>query len=197
MFATKKAKSLRGNTCAQVFVSDKDFVTVYMMKTESDYINTLKEFAKDVGAPDVLVCDASKTQTQRKVKEFCTEIGTTHITLEAATQWADRAELFIGFLKEATRKDPRETGSPIVLWDYCMEWRVIIYQVTAKKLYQLHGSNPHTATFGTQADISNLCLFGWYEWVYYRDQMAAYPHQKECLGPCLGPARNEENVMAN
>jgi hypothetical protein len=89
MFATKKAKSLRGNTCAQVFVSDKDFVTAHMMKTESIYINTLKEFAKDVGAPDILVCDASKTQTQRKVKEFCTAIGTTHITLEAATQWAD------------------------------------------------------------------------------------------------------------
>jgi hypothetical protein len=140
-----------------------------MMKTESDYINTLKEFGKDVGAPDMLVCDASKTQTQRKVKEFCTEIGTTHKTLEAATQWADQVELFIGFLKEATRKDLWETGSSIMLWDYCMERRVIIYQVTAKKLYQLHGSNPHTATFGTQADISNLCLFGWYEWVYYRD----------------------------
>ncbi len=89
MFATKKAKSLQGNTCAQVFVLDKDFVTVYMMKMESNYINTLKEFAKDVGAPDMLVCDASKTQTQQKVKEFCTEISTTHITLEAATQWAD------------------------------------------------------------------------------------------------------------
>ena len=57
------------------------------------------------------------------MKEFCTEIGTTHITLKAATQWADRAELFIGFLKEATRKDLRETGSPIVRWDYCMERR--------------------------------------------------------------------------
>ena len=26
MFATKKAKSLRGNTCCQVFVSDNDFL---------------------------------------------------------------------------------------------------------------------------------------------------------------------------
>ncbi len=58
---------------------------MYMMKTESDYINTLKEFAKDVGAPAMLVCDASKTQMQQKVKEFCTQIGTTHITLVAAT----------------------------------------------------------------------------------------------------------------
>jgi hypothetical protein len=27
--------------------------------------------------------------------------------------------------------------------------------------------------------------------------MAKYPFQKECLGQCLGPARNEGNVMAN
>ena len=78
-----------------------------------------------------------------------------------------------------------------------MEQRVLIYQVTAKKRFQLHGMNPHTATFGTQADISNLCLFGWYEWVYYREQQAPYPFQKECLGRCLGPATNEGNVMAN
>ncbi len=27
--------------------------------------------------------------------------------------------------------------------------------------------------------------------------MAAYPHRKECLGRCLGPSRNDGNVMAN
>ena len=27
--------------------------------------------------------------------------------------------------------------------------------------------------------------------------MAAFPFQKECLGRCLGPAKNEGNVMAN
>ena len=78
-----------------------------------------------------------------------------------------------------------------------MEWRVLIFQVTAKKLFQLYGLNPHTATFGTQADILKSCLFGWYEWVYYRDKMAKHPFQKECLRRCLGPARNEGNVMAN
>ena len=90
----------------------------------------------------------------------------------------------------------RATGSPIVLWDYCMERCALIFQVTAKKLFQLNGTNPHTATFGTEADISHICNFGWYEWVYYRTQSAQYPFQKECLGHCLGPARNEGNVMA-
>jgi hypothetical protein len=147
------------------------------MKKESEYILALKQFVKDVGAPEILFCDLANTQKKREVKDFCTQMGTTLSILEAETQWANRAELFVGLVKGATRKDLRESGSPIVLWDYCMERRCLIYQVTAKKLFQLHGSTPHTATFGTEADISSLWLFGWYEWVYYRDQQAAFPFQ--------------------
>ena len=33
--------------------------------------------------------------------------------------------------------------------------------------------------------------------VYYRDKTAMYPFQKECLGQCLGPAKNEGNMKAN
>ena len=33
--------------------------------------------------------------------------------------------------------------------------------------------------------------------MYYRDKLAKFPFQKECLGRCLGPAKNERNVMAN
>ena len=148
------------------------------MAKEAEYFLALKEFSKDVGAPDVLVCDSAKTQKKREVKEFCTQIGTTIKILEAETQWANQAELVVGLIKEATRKDLRDSGSPIVLWDYCLEQRALINQVIAKKLFQLNGVNPHTATFGTQADISNLCQFGWYKWVYYCDKQAAYPFQK-------------------
>ena len=196
LYATAKAKSTRGNTCAQIFVSDKGFVSVYPMRDTKSYLNSLKQFAKDIGAPDALVCDSHPTQKKREVRDFCAQIGTTLRVLEANTQWANRAELYVGLIKEATRKDMRETDSPIVLWDYCMERRASIFQVTAKKLFQLNGTNPHTATFGTEADISHLCQFGWYEWVYFRDQAASYPYPKECLGRCLGPAKNEGNEMA-
>jgi hypothetical protein len=89
MFATMKAKSLRGNTCCQVFFSDKDYMNVYPMKKESEYPLALKLFAKEVGAPNILVCDGSKTQNQRDVKTFLTQIGTTLKTLEAETQEAN------------------------------------------------------------------------------------------------------------
>ncbi len=153
-------------------------------------------FAKEVGAPEVLVSNLHPTQKKRKVKDFCIQIGTTLCVLEAETQWANCAELYAGLLKEATHKDMRAIGSPIVLCNYCMERRALIFQVTTKKLFQLNGTNPHTATFGTEADISHLCIFGWYEWVYYHNQSAAYPFQKECLGRCLGPVKNEGNIMA-
>ena len=157
LFVTSAAKSSRGNICAQLFVSDKGFVAFYPMKKQQEVYLAVKQFAKEVGAPEVLVCDPHPAQIKREVREFCTQIGTTLKVLEAETQWANRAELYIGLMKEATRKDMRISGSPLVLWDYCMERRALIFQITAKKLFQLNGTNPHTLTFGSEADISHIC----------------------------------------
>ena len=89
MFATAKTKSLCGNTCVQIFVLDKDYPAIYPMKKKADYILALQEFAKDIGAPDVLTCDLAWTEKKREVKDFCTQIGTTLHILEAETQWAN------------------------------------------------------------------------------------------------------------
>ncbi len=164
---TGNAKSSQGNICGQLFVSIKGFVAFYPMKRQADYFLALKQFDKDVGAPDVLVCNLHPAQTKREVQNFCTQIGTTLKVLEAETQWANRVELYIGLMKEATQKDMQLLGSLLVLWDYCMECRALIFQITAKKLFQLNGTNPHTMTFGAKADILNLCHFGWYKWVYF------------------------------
>ena len=111
------------------------------------------------------------------MKGFLTGIGTTLKVIEEETQHTNQAELLVGMFKEAMRKDLSESNLPIVLWDYCMQRQALIYNCTAKKLFQLNGTNPYTATLGDQADISNLCQFGWYEWVYYWDSTAGYPHQ--------------------
>ncbi len=136
----------------------------------------MKQFGKEVGAPEVLVCDPHLAQTKQEVREFCTQIGMMLKVLEAKTQWANRAELYIGFMKEVTRKDMRSSGSPLVLWDYCMEQQALIFQITAKKLFQLNGTNPHTSTFGTEADISHICQYPWYKWVYCRDTKTFFPY---------------------
>ena len=43
--------------------------------------------------------------------------------------------------------------------------------------------------------MSNHCIFGLYEWVYYRDY-GSFPANKEKLGRVLGPLQNEGNEMA-
>ena len=196
LYVTAKAKSTRQNIGAQLYVSDKGYVAVYPVRETKQFLDTLRLFAKEVGAPKILVLDPHPTQKKKEVQNFCHKIGTTLRVLENETQWANRAELYIGLIKEAMRKDKRETHSPLVLWDYAMERRALLYQVISKNLYQLNGTNPYTATFGEEADISHICQFGWYQFVYYREQSASYPHMKEYLGRCLGPAKNEGNKMA-
>ena len=130
------------------------------------------------------------------VWKFCNNIGTTLHALEGGTPWSNKAELYIGLLKEAVRKDLRETNSPMILWDYCVERRARINNLMAKDNFKLHGTTPHTATMAEEGDISSLCQFGWYEWCYYREHTAAFPHNREVLGRVLGPACSEGNEMA-
>ena len=89
-----------------------------------------------------------------------------------------------------------EKDSPLIFWDYCAERRASITNMTAKDLFQLQGTTPHTATFGEEGDISNICQFGWYDWVYFRESVAAFPYPVEVLGRCLGPTKNGGNEMA-
>ena len=110
-------------------------------------------------------------------------------------QWANRAELYVGLFKEAVRKDMLDTDSPLIFLDYCTERRALITNMTAKNLFQLQGQTPHFATFVEVGDISNICNFGWYEWVYFRETTAAFPYPAHVLGRCLGPAKNEGNEM--
>ena len=167
VIVTAKVKSTRGYTHMQIFVSDKGYVKVYPMKSLTEYPSALRQFAKEVGAPYILVADPHKSHASKEVMDFCNKIGTTLRLLEQKTQWVNRAELYVGLTKEAVRKDIRLMGSPLVLWDYAAERRSDIISLTARDLFQLQGSNPHTATFCEEGDISNLCQFGWYEWVFF------------------------------
>ena len=54
----------------------------------------------------------------------------------------------------------QEKHSPLVLWDYGVKRRALIMNATANDLFQLRGTNPHTATFGDEIDISNICQSG-------------------------------------
>ena len=86
----------------------------------------MKQFAKEVGAPDAIICDSAPEQKSIELRKFVREIGSTLRVLETGTPWANKAELYIGLLKEAVRKDMRNSNCPLVFWDYCLERRARI-----------------------------------------------------------------------
>ena len=196
-FATKKGgQSSRGHTCCQLFVTDKGFIYVVPMKKKSEVLLAIKQFAKEIGAPDFFVADISGEQMSSEVTKFCNDIGTTLRALEEGTPWSNKAELYIGLIKEAVRKDMCKMNSPLCLWDNCVERRARINNLTARNAFKLHGSTPHTVTTGDEGDISNLCQYGWYEWCYFRDQTVAFLNNKKVLGRVPGPARGAGNEIA-
>ena len=196
-FATKAAgKSTRGHKCCQLFVTDKGFTYVVPMRSKGDVLLAVKQFAKAIGAPEAIICDAAGENQSKELRQFCSEIGTTLRWIEEGTPWANKAELYIGIIKEAVRKDMKEACSPLVLWDYCIERRVRINNMVAKDRFNLHGLNAHTTLTGEEADISNLCKYAWYEWCYFREQKAKFPFNREVLGRVLGPATGAGNEMA-
>ena len=65
----------------------------------------------------------------------------------------------------------------------------------SKNLFQLRVQTPHYATFGEEGDISNICQFGWYEWLYLRETTGKFPYPSPVLGRCLGPEKNEGNKI--
>ena len=133
-FATKKGgQSSRGHTCCQLFVTDKGFIHGVPMKKKSEVLHAIKQFAKEIGAPDSFVAVMSGEQMSSELKKFCNDIGTTLRALEEGTPWSNKAELYIGLIKEAVRTDMCESNSPLCFWDYCVERRARINNLTAKK----------------------------------------------------------------
>ena len=194
--AKMKCTSLRGYQYCQLFVSDKGFIFVVFMRKKSEFPLALKAFAKEIGVPSSLIMDPSGEQTSNVVKKFAQECSMKLKLLEESTQWADLAERYIGMLKSAVMNEMFKQDCPMILWDYCVEWRVRVHNVIAKDSLNLDGQNAQIVTTGDVPDISNLCRFGFYQWVYYWDNKHGFPEQKRRIGRALGPSRYEGNSMA-
>jgi hypothetical protein len=83
------------------------------MKSKSEVLQAVKQFAKEIGAPDAIICDMAGEQTSNALKRFCQEIGTTLRVLEEGTPWENKTELYVGLIKEAVRKDMKESDCPL------------------------------------------------------------------------------------
>ena len=197
MFASKRAgKSFRNYTCVQVYASEFGWVRADLMKSEAEIHLSVKSMFKDVGVPKKLIADGAKAQISGKSRDICNMSGCKVVELEKSTPFANRAERYIQILKNGCKTDMVRADSPMILWDYCIERRVLIENASAKDNYLLKGSVPHSMMTGEMTDISNLCNFNWYEWVKFRKPGEQFPYPTEWLGRCLGPSNSQGNAMS-
>ena len=73
------------------------------LKNKSEVMSPVKQFTKEIGAPDAIVCDMLMEQTSPEIKTFLNDIGMTLRVLEEGTPLANKAEQYIGLLKESVR----------------------------------------------------------------------------------------------
>ena len=193
-----KCKSLRGNKYAQVFATAFHFSRVIPLKSKGDAHQALDEFFTQVGIPAAIIPDNAKELTQGEFKKKANKAQCPIKPIEAYTPNANVAEHVIRELKRSYRRIMIEKTVPEVLWDYCLEWVSHVRTHTSLFTKGLDGKTPATMMTGDTCDISFLCEFGFYDWVWYISPQGSEGQedmQRKRLGRYLGPSTNVGDAM--
>ena len=79
------------------------------------------------------------------------------------------------------------TNTPACLWDLSLVYQALVRSHTALNIRELQGEVPATLLTGDTCDISFICEFGWYEYVWYlspEDQSL----ERKRIGRYCGPS---------
>ena len=64
------------------------------------------------------MADGVKEQVKGEVLKLCHQMGYEICELEQGTSYSNRAERYVGILKEKVLREMKRTKSPMELWDY-------------------------------------------------------------------------------
>ena len=163
LLASRKCVSFRGYTCAQIFAAEFGYIYACLMRRRKDMEFALKKFFKEVGVPPKLVADKAKEQVLGESRRLCKLSSCKIIELEKGTPASNKAERYIGIIKNETKRDLIISDSPLVFWCYALERRMKIINATPRDNYLQKCECPQSRMTGQPFDISAFCNFGWYE----------------------------------
>ena len=166
-----KCKSLTNNTCVQIFANESYFVKAYPMEKKSMAGLALRQFIRDYGVPEKLTSDGASEQTGPKT-EFITNVrkyGIDHHVSEPNRPQQNRAESAIREVKKRWFRQMTKKRVPKRLWDYGIVWVCETMSLTANSSFALEGRTPTEQVTGETPDISEYLDFGFYDWVWYKD----------------------------
>lgn len=182
-------------TCAQIYCTDFGWIKVYPMRSKGEAHFTLDLLHHQVGAFKVMIPDNAKEMVLGEFKNKLRRAGTYIAPIEAYHPNQNRAESAIRELKRMYRRTMMTSKAPVILWDHCFELMAEIRSHTSLNQMQLYGQTPTTHLLGETCDISHLCQFEWYEYVWWLDTTEKLERKK--LGHYLGPSTTTGDVMCS
>ena len=177
-------KSIRGNTCAQLFTNRK-FVHLEPIARKAQAGEALYSMIDEVGIPDKMVFDGAKEQTGQR-SEFMRALRkyrVAHWQTEPYTPWQNRAEDQIREVRRRWKLMRQRKRIPTRLWDYAMVHISKLMNMTARGP---SGRTGHEEITGETPDISEYVDFDFYDWVWYWDTPDKENSPK--IGRWLGPS---------
>jgi hypothetical protein len=193
MFAS--VPSRRGNNCAQIFVNDLEWCRAYPLKTKGDAHTSLDLLFPEEGVPNTMISDDAPKLHAGEFRRKCRQAGSYCKETEPYSPWMNCAEGTIRELKRATRRAMLKTQTPKRLWDYCLELQAKIRSNTAHDITTLEGQTPETLMGGETADISELCEYDWFQWLYDRDTKSSFPDATKVPVRYMGPEKSVGPMM--
>ena len=157
------------------------------MKTKGKVYHSLSLLFLHEGIPKMLIMDGARGQVMGEFSRNARQADCQVKQMEPYSPWQNAAEAMIKELEKGTGRKMIRTGSPKVLWDDCLELEAEDWSSTASNIFELEGEVSKMAMNRETTNTTQLCEFGWYDWVYFRDNAVTYPDDK-WIGRWLGPS---------
>ena len=177
-----------GEINAQVYAHRNTWCKAYPMTKKSDAHETWSLLFAQAGVPSTLVMDGAREQVMGEFRRKARHVDCHVKQTEPYSPWQNSAEGTIRELKKSAGRKMIKANSAKKLWDDCIELEMEIRSCTANNVFEFKGEVPRTVMKGETVNITHLCEFGWYDWVYFRDNAVTYPNDKWVLGRWLGPS---------
>jgi hypothetical protein len=166
-----RSRSIKGNRYSQVFANKDFFAIAFPLATKAGAGNALRQFINEFGRPERLTFNGSQEQCGRKT-EFMANVRKYSIDFRITEPHRPNHNFAEGVIREIRKKWFRimvRKNVPQRLWDYGLQWVCDIQNRTSNSSRGLDGRCPLERITGETVDISEYLDFGFYEWIWYRE----------------------------
>ena len=170
------------------------FCEAYPIKRKANCDLALKKFILDYGAPEVVISDGSREQTGKnsQFQAILRKNKVRSVITMPHRPNQNPAETVIRELRKKWYRAIFKTNCPRALWNYGLPHFAKIMQLTATNAGGLDGITPLGALTGETPDISQYLDFGFYDWVWYKENAGLDVPR---LGRFLGIANSSSNLL--